>query len=60
MQQMKAYFGREIVDVEELRDAIERAKFGGFSASAYTVTKEVELSDAEFRQFADDLLEDQP
>lgn len=57
---MKAYFGRKMVDIEELRDATERAKFDGYPASAYTVTKEVELSDSEFKAFAEDLLEDQP
>lgn len=56
---MKAYFGRKMVDIEELMDATERAKFDGYPASAYMVTKEVELSNEEFRKFADDLLEDQ-
>jgi hypothetical protein len=57
---MKAYFGRKMPDIEALKDATERAKLGGFPASAYTVTREVALEDAEFKKLAEDLLEDQP
>jgi len=57
---MKAHFGRKIPDLQSLKAATRRAKQEKNSGSAYTVTKEVELSDAEFKRFAEDLLEDQP
>ncbi len=57
---MKAHFGRKIPDIEALQAATRWAKQEKNSGSAYTVTREVELSDAEFKQFAGDLLEDQP
>lgn len=57
---MKAYFGRKMDSLEELKDMTERAIFEGYPASAYIVTREVELSDAEFKKLAEDLLEDQP
>ena len=56
---MKALFGRKMVDIEELRDATRVAKKEGFTGSAYEVTKEVELSDLDFKKFTKDLLEDQ-
>ena len=57
---MKAHFGRKIPNLEALKAATWRAKQEKHSGSAYTVTKEVELSDAEFKRFAEDILEDQP
>ena len=57
---MKAIFGRKIASLEELKDATARAKRDGHSGKPYEVTKEIVLSDAYFRKFADDLLEDQP
>mgnify|MGYP000940659182 CR=1 FL=1 len=56
---MRALFGRKMVDIEELRDATRIAKKEGFTGSAYEVTKEVELSDPDFKEFTEDLLEDQ-
>ena len=57
---MKAYFGRKVPDIKTLQAATKRAKQESFPGSAYIVTKEIELSDKEFKQFADDLLEDRP
>ena len=53
---MKALFGRKMVDIEELRDATINAKKEGFVGSAYKVTKEVALSDIDFKEFTKDLL----
>ena len=57
---MRAYFGRKMPDVETLQAATLRATQRRFPGSAYTVTKEIELGDKEFKEFAEDLLEDQP
>ncbi|SHJ10095.1 DUF6329 domain-containing protein [Propionispora hippei] len=57
---MKALFGRKMVDIEELRDATRKAKKEGFVGSAYKVTKEVALSDIDFKEFTKDFLKDQP
>ena len=57
---MKALFGRKMVDIEQLRAATINAKKEGFVGSAYKVTKEVALSDIDFKEFTKDLLEDQP
>ena len=57
---MKAYFGRKMTDLDSLAAATRRAKEEKRSGSAYVITKEVELSDAEFERFAADFLEDQP
>ena len=57
---MKALFGRKMVDIEELRDATRKAKKEGFAGSAYKVTKEVALSDIDFKEFTKDFLKDQP
>jgi hypothetical protein len=57
---MKALFGRKMVDIEELRDATRNAKKEGFVGSAYRVTKEVALSDIDFKEFTKDFLKDQP
>lgn len=40
--------------------ATRRAKQEKHFGSAYTVIGEIEISDEEFKNFADDLLEDQP
>jgi len=49
-----------MVDIEELRDATRNAKKEGFVGSAYKVTKEVALSDIDFKEFTKDFLKDQP
>ncbi|MCX7633235.1 MAG: hypothetical protein N2Z22_07885 [Turneriella sp.] len=57
---MKAYFGRKIPNIEALKAATRQAKQEKYSGSAYTVVREIEFSDEEFKNFAEDLLEDQP
>ena len=57
---MKAHFGRKMPDLKTLQAATRRAKEEKHSGSAYTVVREVKLSDEEFKNFAEDLLEDQP
>ena len=57
---MKALFGRKFYDLNELREATRRAKEDGVIGSDYIVTREVELSDLEFKKFTSDFLADQP
>jgi len=57
---MKALFGRKFYNLKELREATEEAKEDGVIGSDYTVIREVELSDLEFKKFTSDFLEDQP
>lgn len=57
---MKALFGRKIINIEELREAMENAKKRGVVGSDYMVFREVELSDHEFKELCSDFLEDQP
>jgi len=57
---VKALFGRKISDIEELRKATVFSKNEGSTGSNYVVTREVELSDAEFKELTNDLLKDQP
>jgi hypothetical protein len=56
---MKAIFGRKMVNLEELKDATRIARNEGLTGTPYEVTKEIVLSDSDFRKFAEDLLEDQ-
>lgn len=57
---MKALFGRKVYDIEQLREATEAAKRKGIVGSDYTVIREVELTDEQFKKFTSDFLEDQP
>lgn len=57
---MKALFGRKFTDIKELREATEDAKKRGVVGSDYSVIREEELSDHEFKKFCSDFLEDQP
>ncbi len=50
----KAFFGRKIADLKELKALTGEAGF------AYQVTKEVLLSSKEFEQFASNFFDDQP
>ncbi|SCZ80425.1 hypothetical protein [Acidaminobacter hydrogenoformans] len=56
---MKALFGRKISDIEELIELTDLAIKDGFSPEDYVVTKEVILSDSEFKELTADLLKDQ-
>jgi hypothetical protein len=57
---MKALFGRKFTNIKELKEATEDAKKRGVVGSNYTVIREVELSDHEYKKFCSDFLEDQP
>lgn len=57
---MKALFGRKFYNLKELREATEEAMEDGVIGSDYTVIREVELSDSEFKKFTSNFLADQP
>jgi hypothetical protein len=57
---MKALFGRKITDLKELKELTEEALKAGREGTDYEVTKEIELSDEEFKLFSKDFLKDQP
>ena len=57
---MKAIFGRKMASLKELKEATAKARKEGLTGKPYVVTKEIALSDADFRKFAGALLEDQP
>ncbi|WP_058953044.1 hypothetical protein [Clostridium tyrobutyricum] len=56
---MKALFGRKVLNLRELEEFTKEAKKDGMRGTAYEVIKEIELSDAEFKQFAKELWKDQ-
>ncbi|WPC07724.1 hypothetical protein [Globicatella sp. PHS-GS-PNBC-21-1553] len=56
---MKALFGRKFYNVKELREATKAAKRKGVVGSDYTVIREVNLTDEQFKKFTSDFLEDQ-
>ena len=57
---MKALFGRKFPNIKELREATEDAKERRVVGSDYTVIREVELNDHEFRRFCSDFFNEQP
>jgi len=57
---MKALFGQKFFNIKELRELTEVTKKEGVVGSDYTIIREVELSDEEFKKFTSDFLEDQP
>jgi len=57
---VKALFGRKISDIDELIELTDLAIKDGFSPEDYVVTKEVILSDLDFKELSSDLLKDQP
>lgn len=59
-EKKKALFGRKIASLEDLKELTARALAEGKTGESYTVTSEVELSEAEFRKFAEDFFQDQP
>ena len=56
---MKALFGRKFFNIEELSELTKDAKKDGVVGSDYTVIREVELSDEEFKKFTSDFLAEQ-
>lgn len=57
---MKALFGRKISNLVELKEITEEAMKQGQRGQTYIVTKEVELEDNDFHNFAKDFFNDQP
>lgn len=57
---MNALFGRKVRDLEELKELTREAIQDECEGTPYEVTREVLMSDAAFREFAEDLLKDQP
>lgn len=56
----KALFGRKVSNLAELKEITESAIKQGQRGQTYTVTKEVELEDKDFHNFASDFFNDQP
>lgn len=57
---MKVLFGRKVLNLNELKELTKEAKKDGAKGTAYEVTKEIELSDEEFREFEKDFCKDRP
>lgn len=57
---MKALFGRKISNLVELKEITEEALKQGQRGQTYIVTKEVELEDNDFHNFAKNFFNDQP
>jgi len=57
---MKALFARKVRDLEELKELTREAIQDDCEGTPYEVTREVVMSDAAFREFAEDLQKDQP
>src|SRR5690554_3561191 len=57
---MKALFGRKVSSLAELKEITEEATKQGQRGQSYIVTKEVELEDTDFHNFANDFFNDQP
>lgn len=56
----RALFGRKISNIGELKHLTEQAIREGKKGKVYTINKEVELEDKDFKKFAADFLRDQP
>ncbi|MFT9597711.1 DUF6329 domain-containing protein [Mesobacillus sp.] len=56
----KALFGRKVSNLAELKEITESAIKQGQGGQTYIVTKEVELEDKDFHNFARDFFNDQP
>jgi hypothetical protein len=57
---MKALFGRKVLNLNELKEFTKEAKKDGLQGETYEVTKEIKLSDEEFKGFEQNLCKDQP
>jgi len=57
---MRALFGRKVLNLKELKALTKEAKVDAVQGTAYEVTKEIELSDDEFKEFTKDFVKDQP
>ncbi len=48
---MEVLFGRKVSDLTELKELTAKAREDGLVGTAVEVTKEITLTDAEFKQF---------
>lgn len=56
---MRVLFGRKVLNLKELKELTKEAKEDGLKGTDYEVTREIELSDEEFKEFAKDFCRDQ-
>lgn len=56
---MKAIFVRKATSLEVVKEVTEELKEKGYEGANYQVTRKVELSNEDFRQLTNDLLQDQ-
>jgi len=56
---MKTIFVRKASDLEVVREVTEELKSKGHEGTEYRVTREVELSDKQYKKLTGDLLQDQ-
>jgi len=56
---MKAIFVRKATSLEVVKEATKELKEKGYEGAKYKVTREVELSNEDFRKLTCDLLQDQ-
>ena len=56
---MQAWFGRKLIDKQELLELTEEAKRTKYPKRAYVIDREVELDEAAFAAFERDFLDDQ-
>lgn len=56
---MKAIFVRKATSLEVVKEVTEELKEKGYEGAKYQVTREVELSNEDFRNLTSDLLDDQ-
>jgi hypothetical protein len=57
---MRALFGRKIENIVDLREGTERSRKSGMRGTVYTVDREVEMTEEDFREFGKDFLKNQP
>ncbi|MEK3988441.1 MULTISPECIES: hypothetical protein [Robertmurraya] len=57
---MKVLFGRKVSNLAEMKEITVEAAKQGQRGQSYIVTKEVELEDTDFHNFANDFFNDQP
>jgi len=60
VKEMKALFGRKVLNFKELKELTKETKEDGVKGTEYQVTREIKLSDEEFKEFAKDFFKDQP
>lgn len=57
---IKALFERKIANLKELKEITTKGLREGRKGIDYEVTREIELSNKEFKQFSENFLNDQP